>query len=983
MDGSQPLGKRPVSPPQPDQQPISTNSAGGVAAREGKAHIPSAPPATPTTPLGARTASALENVEPKVISDKLIEKYSTDYSEHHAKAEAIQAKLDLADSVATIKHLLENPAEAKKNSSFVILWVPDDGGESISVIPPDDKMNQQKQLATELKTNLSEQLSKFESNYTPGKIAELKEDKAHHLDLRDLAKARLEKAGAPLPRLEAPTRVAVIGNSHISATPAPKTAAPAQKTETPLKESNHPKKPEVRTEPPQTDSIPVKTAPSRQADIPPAQLGGKFIFKVKPATQQEASSAKPLPEDDKKPASEPAQKHEAYKHPESIVRSRPKPLSSDRTAAPALPTMNRPTTVVEYSVLGPGKNGTHADIFDSATALASVNAGDVNLYVGGGGINRQFGNELEKSGHKIGKYEELHKGLLQSYNPGKAVTIEHVADGDYPEIQSSTLFRSTHSALKSPYGTVILHVFRKGHYPHDNPDNKAMIYIVPPDGRKGASENEFKQAVTETAANIINAVNAYNTEAKKKGLKTIETVRVCGFSSDSYRHPKVAASEVGQCIDNGVRRAMEDYQNSPGTDLSIKKVEYANGSGEVFSQLDAKQPITAQPSVDDLLSIPDEATVDEEFSLFAQKRSESSKPPLQPEATVPSKEPLAAQPKTDFEQAPALNQIEKGSELKKQSSRSDRQAFGSKQYPTQEMDLNVPGFLNGIGASKLVNSGSTSLTEALKASPANIAAEFEKDKMRHARQALAHIPSQQQALTNPFISADPDYGKQHVSRKALLTRTLVNFHRKHSMSDGSMYREAREISNNAIPLIEMAVLRTPARTSNMTDQLSGAQSTRAAFKKLGITSEPLTTKITNATNEVVVGSPNLLDDIVADAKKIEGMRLEKEFDCTQLKCFSRYGEQAQVELVKLCLEYRDFLIKQKALKCTSDTQTLTLSAISEQGSLIDDAEKTKPASFDQAAISELESSNSVFESAHQQFIKQPLLGELYQYKLTP
>ena len=115
------------------------------------------------------------------------------------------------------------------------------------------------------------------------------------------------------------------------------------------------------------------------------------------------------------------------------------------------------------------KNNGYSAIFRSSKnknkePMASANAGDTGLYVGGGGINKQFGIEVKGVG-----FTAFHKALIASdKRPTKPDSVEH-----YHHVAPPNGFKSTQ-------GHIIISGFKDEECPHKNTTNRAMVYIVPP-----------------------------------------------------------------------------------------------------------------------------------------------------------------------------------------------------------------------------------------------------------------------------------------------------------------------------------------------------------------------------------------------------------------------------------------------------------------------------------------------------------------------
>ncbi|MEK9657551.1 MAG: hypothetical protein VW378_04180 [bacterium] len=204
------------------------------------------------------------------------------------------------------------------------------------------------------------------------------------------------------------------------------------------------------------------------------------------------------------------------------------------------------------------RNG-YSEIFNKinqeGVGLASVNAGATTLFVGGGGLNRAFGATLKSTRG----FKEYHT-QLQQYGAPKCEappqSISGVAHSyRLPPTKSAKdvfIHRLTGDALKHPYNQA---------------SNKHMIYVVPPERGLYQGDDEFLEAVQDTAQHLIRTVRAYNAQAASQDK--ITTVRMGAFSAGGYRG-EVDPRDVMQRIISGV---VQELDNSDNQDLQT--IEYA------------------------------------------------------------------------------------------------------------------------------------------------------------------------------------------------------------------------------------------------------------------------------------------------------------------------------------------------------------------------------------------------------------------------
>ncbi|CAK0901336.1 unnamed protein product [Prorocentrum cordatum] len=207
---------------------------------------------------------------------------------------------------------------------------------------------------------------------------------------------------------------------------------------------------------------------------------------------------------------------------------------------------------------------------------AAVNAGDYRLYLGGGSINRSFGDLLkEQQGLVFGKvcehYAKLHSVLLAA---SRAARGGVVAARDVPEAEklleplhlSASVGQSgdalVDDTIESASGAVFLDVFLEARRPLA-PGNAAMLYVVGPKGDKcrgprgpGAGpllpRGDFLASVERLGKRALELVGAYNRAGD--GAR-IEEVRWCLVSGGVYCHGDVSKLEVASATLRGMLSA--------------------------------------------------------------------------------------------------------------------------------------------------------------------------------------------------------------------------------------------------------------------------------------------------------------------------------------------------------------------------------------------------------------------------------------------
>ncbi|CAK9086746.1 Dihydroorotate dehydrogenase (quinone) [Durusdinium trenchii] len=192
----------------------------------------------------------------------------------------------------------------------------------------------------------------------------------------------------------------------------------------------------------------------------------------------------------------------------------------------------------------PAKGFTPIFYSDPVTNTASVNAGDYNLYVGGGSINLAFAKELGQNPKSNG-YKEMHEALLAAAAdaPGRFVSGSNVPEADKIRAQLGLLgcfARLPEGRAKGdldPVGAAFLDIF--GTERPLSQKNVAMLYVVGPKGTGAPgghgptidSAAQFLEKVAEMAQNALALVAAYNDQIEdcKLEMPRIETLQFCCF----------------------------------------------------------------------------------------------------------------------------------------------------------------------------------------------------------------------------------------------------------------------------------------------------------------------------------------------------------------------------------------------------------------------------------------------------------------------
>ena len=216
------------------------------------------------------------------------------------------------------------------------------------------------------------------------------------------------------------------------------------------------------------------------------------------------------------------------------------------------------------------KNNRYSAIFRSSKnkntePMASANAGDTGLYVGGAGINHQFGIEVNNND----SFEAFHTAVIGGSTPTYPSSVEYYHHVAPP------------NGCKSTEGHIIISGFKDEECPHKNTANRAMVYIVPPKWSSFNNDNrdkEFYDAVQQVSENTIKAISEYNAGVPDENKK-IKTFRPVAFSSNSKSYVgRADPKTVKQHILAGIQAGLSKYTSS-----GITKIELPNAFDDVRS----------------------------------------------------------------------------------------------------------------------------------------------------------------------------------------------------------------------------------------------------------------------------------------------------------------------------------------------------------------------------------------------------------------
>jgi hypothetical protein len=257
-----------------------------------------------------------------------------------------------------------------------------------------------------------------------------------------------------------------------------------------------------------------------------------------------------------------------------------------------------------------------------ATFMGSLNAGDEQLYIGGGAINKAFNIAIRADDYDTTLYalstqmhlscymdcynveeEEdlvpdiysrtkyLNKINTAYFNNKKEGTLHHFnafKEGgkfaDNPYIADMYLYvsesRLTDFISNGLYpGDIFIDILKKP--PYNNEANKAMLYCVGPKGLRGlngikgkhaSTADDFKDAVYIVGKNIANAIYLYNNNNNTPDTEKIDYVRICLISGGGFKHEGVSHIEVAESLIKGIHEVNE--MNEMNSKKQITNVVY-------------------------------------------------------------------------------------------------------------------------------------------------------------------------------------------------------------------------------------------------------------------------------------------------------------------------------------------------------------------------------------------------------------------------
>ena len=243
-------------------------------------------------------------------------------------------------------------------------------------------------------------------------------------------------------------------------------------------------------------------------------------------------------------------------------------------------------TSVSWTLLAASPGSPYSPIWrhagEAGGPIASVNAGNPALFVGGGGINLSFGKSFGPTvSTALGTVQTT---ALAAAQAGTPVATGYAASD--PVVLISVLLPGAAAPAPTfPNEAVLVDVLADAVRPHHEPSNAMMLYAVPPDGRVKSlypDKATWLASVTRTAGQVVSALSDYNSRlvAAYPGLSLphIPTIRMCAIGGSIFRHAQATPQDVAEAIYAGMAAEFLALEQA-GVAHGITLVEFENGDG--------------------------------------------------------------------------------------------------------------------------------------------------------------------------------------------------------------------------------------------------------------------------------------------------------------------------------------------------------------------------------------------------------------------
>ena len=434
-----------------------------------------------------------------------------------------------------MKDQLQNPEVITNNTPFFIYYIKD--GTKYRVVPPEDSLKANPQELREITAKLLTQLDTIDQHYQTPQVQALA-DKLQDSQARLTAcKTELENRGISIPIVN---KLPVFTFSSLTAAASSgKTAQPLPDAQSRANEGEFMLAPNTQVPPPVAPK-PNRSGPKTPPPPPPPPIpsGGLSVLNDITFLKTDGTGLKKVQQTYLEPAS-----------PNGLA-----PIF-------AQPGVKNPN----------GK-------------MASINAGHPDFGVGHSGINERFKTELHRAGHPTRDFKVFHELLINHHNEsGRTRTLELLVNNSSANPLSCS---AVYNKSGKKEDSIIFDVFRSAYCPGNNPDNAAMIYLVPPNGKKGYPNNEegarqFLLDVKSKAMDLAVAQNEFNARIKEsKDIPQLNVLRTCLFSGGLLRHDKTSDAQVAAAIKAGFDEALKAMVNP-----TIKEIQFEDGLQKHFENV--------------------------------------------------------------------------------------------------------------------------------------------------------------------------------------------------------------------------------------------------------------------------------------------------------------------------------------------------------------------------------------------------------------
>jgi len=247
--------------------------------------------------------------------------------------------------------------------------------------------------------------------------------------------------------------------------------------------------------------------------------------------------------------------------------------------------------MIQFKFQPKPEKGSYPELYpeNSSKPMVAVNAGDNNLYVGGGSINKAFCRLLVTLTGVVPISANHHYGFV-GYYPGFTELHKYIVDtsiltGEFvwwekrrpnPKWANITVkFPSEciyHALGKRGEpndpntGFICLSIFNYDTLPHNNINNVGMLYVVGPRGKGSRGPNhgqaydkdDFLRIVQDLGKNALLLINEYNKEIPESSH--IKQLQWCLVSGGVYRHPDVSKIDVARATITGMLQVDTDIE---------------------------------------------------------------------------------------------------------------------------------------------------------------------------------------------------------------------------------------------------------------------------------------------------------------------------------------------------------------------------------------------------------------------------------------